>query len=173
MTDLKATLRGLALLAPAVLLASACAATAGGSANGSGWIISSQDPRAKADFGFAFDCGKDPQCLAPKASGNYQDGVVRMTLDSVDPGAFGLWPPTGPIPDQKCVVATVNYSSANPKVNGSGKASVNICDASHGKVKTPDTFAIQVTSGPYAGYQDSGPLGGGQITVTPAPTTGP
>jgi hypothetical protein len=166
-----------------VLLASACLAAAGGSASGTGWIISSLDPMAKSDIDFAFNCGpNDAQCLSPQANGIYHDpgaspafpNGIKMKLSGVVPGtALGLWSPTGPVPDQRCAHADVTYFSTDPNVVGTGAASVDVCDNSHGQVKAPDTFAIQVVSGPYAGYQDTAPLGGGQITITPAPTTLP
>jgi len=175
--------RVLALFGSIVLLASACAAAAGGSASGTGWIVSSLDPMAKAGLDFAFACApSDAQCLSPQASGNYHDdgtspafpNGVKIKLSDVVPGsAFGLWPVTGPVPDQRCAQAQVTYFSNDPNVIGSGTASVTVCDNSHGMVKTADTFAIQLFSGPFAGYQDSAPLGGGQILITPAPTTLP
>ncbi len=173
-------LRALAVLASAAIIGSACAATAGGSASGTGWIISSIDPMAKSGIDFAFTCGpSDAQCLSPQASGNYHDdgaspafpSGIKMKLATVVPGtAFGLWPPTGPVPEQHCASAQVTYISTDPNVSGGGTASVNVCDNSHGSIKTADTFSIQVFTGPYAGYQDTAPLGGGQIVITPAPT---
>lgn len=172
------------MLVPAALLASACAATAGGSATGSGWITSRIDPTSKANFGFTFDCGKDPACTTPKVSGQYDDkgasraflNGARLRVVSVVPGgAFG------PFPDQpNCGTATINYDSQEPKAPGSGTAIVSACDNGHGSDKAADTFSIFVLDGPFAGYANpigapfvGAPLQGGQIKVIvppPSPT---
>ncbi len=167
-----------ALLVPAVVLAltTACVSQAGGKATGGGSIASSLDPTAKAQFAFTVQC-LDATCAAQRSSGGYDDkgtnltftnGVHMKLVSIVLAGGLGF------TNTPKCADGAVTYQSADPKVSGGGNANVHICDNSHGSVKLSDTFAIAVASGPYAGYADTGPVVGGQITITlPPAVAGP
>jgi len=147
---------------------------AGGKATGGGSIDSTLDLPAKAQFAFTVQC-LDVICKAQKGSGGYDDkganavfpnGVHMKLVSIVADTGFGF------TNTPKCAAGTVTYQSADPKVPDLvpvQTATVKICDNSHGSVKLPDIFAIHVTSGPYLGYADAGPVQGGQITITLPP----
>jgi hypothetical protein len=173
-----ARLRDFALLGLAAILASGCVtqgSQAGGKATGGGSINSTLDPTAKAQFAFTVQC-LDATCGASKGSGGYDDkganpafpNGVHMKLTGITVGVLGFGFTNTP----KCADGLVSYVSADPKVpNGitPQTAHVTICDNSHGSVKLADTFAIHVSSGPFAGYADVGLVQGGQITITLPP----
>lgn len=157
-----------ALLPLAVLLAG-CTATGGGS-------IPSNDPTAKATFGFSFDAPLD----APTStfSGSYHDpqGVVSL-LGVVDvafkgTGQLHKCTPSDPLcataPPAKggCIAGEPSYQSQNPAIPGGGTVFLFLCDLDGGGVTGDgtDSIFLQVETGPYTGYTNSGNPSG-NITV--------
>ena len=56
---------------------------------------------------------------------------------------------------------TVDYRSTNPRYRGKGKAIACVADNGEGiNAVAPDLAAIKVTSGPYKGYFNAGPIQG-------------
>ena len=160
-------------LVPVALLLSGCSAT------GMGSIVPIVDStaldattKAKATFGFSFDA------TTSTFSGSYHDPNGRIAVGIVDVALKG----TGVLRPCKasepaCVKAPANtkggcavgpavpYESQNPKIPGSGTFFLLVCDADgNGLADDGDTIFIQVDTGPYMGYTNSGNAQG-NITV--------
>ena len=147
--------RGL-LLAPALVLAAACQAT------GMGWIPSAFDPNAKASFGFVYN--GDTQTF----SGSYHDNAGGVDFKGTGVLKSGP-PPLGVQSKGGCLMGFPAYESQNSNHPGQGNLFLLVCDADgDGAVTTSDFISIDVASGPYAGYKNSGQPSG-NITVTDAP----
>jgi hypothetical protein len=143
------------LLLPVILLATACQAT------GLGWIPSALDPSEKATFGFTYD--GTTQTL----SGSYNDQGCGVTFCEVSFKGTGVMraapPPVGLKVKGGCIGGEPTYESRDKANPGVGVLTLVACDG--GGAGEEDFIAIIVTTGPYAGYQNSGSPSG-NITVT-------
>ncbi len=148
----------------AVVGVSGCAP---GKVTGGGWIPSaSGDPGDKANFGFnAAQC--DPDAI--RGQFNYHDqnaplfaagGGVKMNGPVVAPGGLCVaFPPCGCPAGSYWI--TVEYGSTNPNFPGDGVAVACVTDNGEGiNATSADMGSISVTSGPYTGYFNSGPVQG-------------
>jgi hypothetical protein len=121
---------------------------AGCKASGGGYIQSATGADA-AHFGFTFQQTRHGNVV----HGSYHDGYVKFRVD----GGGGSGPGS-------CGSATLNYVSTSPDYPGTGQVEVNVCDNGEGTIDG-DTLSVNVISGPYSGYQDSGTVQGGNIQV--------
>ena len=151
----------LAVVINAVVL-SACT-----EATGMGWIPSSAVPTDKATFGFVFDA------TTSTLSGSYHDpdGQIAGLIVEVAFKGTGVMKPKPPPPDlgdYGCVGGNPSYDSQNRNLPGSGTFILLVCDLDHFMKPNPtqDVIFITVDAGPYFGYQNSGVVQGGNITVT-------
>ncbi len=152
----------LAVLAGIVVLS-------GCTASGAGWIPSNV-ATAKATFGFSFRVADDGRA---SFTGSYHDprGTVETSATStVDVRLKGSGkvhscnPSNGgcvSAPPSKggCIGGSgVPYTSQNPSRPGSGTLTLVVCDLDGNRTPTPesDTVFLQVDTGPYAGYTNSG-----------------
>jgi len=158
------------LVVPFTLLAAGCTATGGGS-------IPSQLLTGKATFGFTIDVG-DTTTGTGTWSGSYHDpqgvtdaGVVDVAFKgtgkahpcNTDPLCVKLAPPT----KGGCIASEAAYQSQNPKIPGSGTVFWFVCDMDadgQPDVDGTDTLFVQVDSGPYTGYTNSGNVQGNITT---------
>ena len=159
------------VLCALALVVLGCTATKG---TGGGWIASVQAGQ-RATFGFNAHCDprgpQPPDLCVGLASGHYEDNgpivPVRMAL-TVITSSLGA----------HCQTAAVEYRSQVLAAPGTGHAAVTVCDNDllprvKGEPRVADTFEITVASGPFAGYTNRGPLLGGNIAITLAPTPPP
>ncbi|TMC33520.1 MAG: hypothetical protein E6J24_09420 [Chloroflexi bacterium] len=136
----------------AALIATACQAT------GMGWIPSASltDPSAKASFGFVYDDATQT------FSGSYHDHALGVDFKGTGVLKAGP-PPAGVSAKGGCLFGDPDYESQNAARPGSGSLSLTVCDLDgFGAV---DFILINVTSGPYMDYFNSG-VPSGNITVT-------
>lgn len=144
-----------------------CTATKG---TGGGWM-SSTVPGEKATFGFQAHCDPRDQTATGctvRASGFYEDKAANVKMQLVAMEAAEA--PAGPAIGANCQISTVQYRSTERSRPGPGSASVTVCDddtlpAGPKEARVPDIFSIVVTSGPYAGYTNAGPVLGGNIKI--------
>jgi len=137
-------------------------------ASGMGWIPSAGVPTDKATFGFVVDE------TTSTLSGSYHDPHGQIASGMIVEVAFkgtGVMKPKPPPPDlgdYGCVGANPSYDSQNPALPGSGTFSILVCDLDHFTKPNPtqDIIFIAVDAGPFQGYQNSGVVQGGNITVT-------
>jgi hypothetical protein len=143
------------LVLSAILLATACQAT------GAGWIPSALDPSEKATFGFVYEG------TTQTFSGSYHDRGCALTFCDVTIKGTGILrtvpPPAGMNVKGGCLGGEPTYESRDPARPGVGLLTLVACDG--GGAGETDLIAIIVTTGPYAGYQNSG-APSGNITVT-------
>ena len=141
------------LALPVLLLATACQAT------GMGWIPSAFDPAAKATFGFVYD--GDTQTF----SGSYHDHGGDVDFKGTGVLKSGP-PPAGVQSKGGCLLGFPAYESTNAAHPGFGNLFLFVCDLDgDGVVRDNDFISIEVATGPYAGYANSGNPSG-NITVT-------
>jgi hypothetical protein len=128
-----------------------------------GWIQSS-DLVDKATFGFSFDA------TTGTLSGSYHDpqgrtakGIVEVAFKgtgklnpcSTDVRCQQLKPPT----KGGCLSGEPTYQSQSPSTPGEGMLFLVVCDADGNAAPSDvgtDTILIQVDTGPYMGYANSG-----------------
>ena len=147
----------------AVVGVSGCAP---GKVTGGGWIPStSGDPRDKANFGFnAAQCDADAirgrfDYHDQNAAGFAAAGGVKMNGPVTAMTGLCETPPC-PCPAGSYVI-TVDYGSTNPNFPGDGVAVACVTDNGEGiNATSADMGSISVTSGPYTGYFNSGPVQG-------------
>jgi hypothetical protein len=141
-------MRRLWLLLPAVLLVTACQAT------GMGWIPSAIDPSQKATFGFVYDG------TTQTMSGSYIDHAGTVTFKGTGVMRAGP-PPAGMKVKGGCIAGEPMYESRDRNNPGTGVLTLIVCDGGGSE----DFIGIIVTTGPFAGYQNSG-TPSGNTTVT-------
>jgi hypothetical protein len=158
-------LRRMALLifVPLVLLLSGC------SANGGGWVPSTNGVD-KATFGFTFDG------TTSTFSGSFRDKHGSTSSGVVDVNFKGTGKLKECSSDSRCnqgaqsgkggcLAGEVTYRSQNSKFPGQGLVFLYVCDTNRDKkAGAMDTIFVQVDSGPYMGYTNSGNTHG-SITV--------
>lgn len=159
----------------AALAFTACQAT------GQGWMRSNV-PTQKATFGFVLDGATstlsgsyhDPQGQVLNTSTNIVrtadvwfkgTGVVRNGPPPSDSPLLCPSDSLGSSDPGKLLFGFPTYDSQNPNSPGSGEFFLIVCDMGHGGT-VGDFVAISVLSGPYAGYTNSGPVEGGNLTVS-------
>ena len=132
--------------------------------NGGGWLDSgkwktrcgwNECPDGKATFGFHLDLTDEEN---PKVNGVYHDhscGVDLKFTDGVDVDWFQN--------NGSCLEGELNYASLDPKNRGDGELEFKVCDFGEGAPDKGDTLYINVTSGPYDGYENYGLIHGGNI----------
>jgi hypothetical protein len=123
---------------------------AGCTAHGGGYIGSATGAD-KATFGFTWQKTKAQNVLR----GSWHDGYVKFRLDR-DLGIGGLF---------DCGGGTGHYVSTSKSSPGGGTLALSICDYGEPGPTEGDTLSVNVTSGPYAGYSNSGTLEGGNLQV--------
>lgn len=140
-----------ATVAIAVLLAG-CSVTGGGQIPGA--------VATTASFGFsAVNTGVvhgNAFVTRTDVKGNYQDGYVKLRFTSGDVETFS----------NSCKYGPFEYTSTNPKppYSGGGQGNMYMCD--YGQPNgAGDTFSISITSGPYSGYANSGPVINGNLRI--------
>jgi hypothetical protein len=138
------------LLAAGLLLATGCQAT------GMGWIPSASlaDPTAKATFGFVYDGTTET------FSGSYHDNALGVAFKGTGVIKAGP-PPAGVNAKGGCLMGEPSYESQNSSRPGGGLLLLVVCDLDRAG---NDFIYIQVETGPYAGYSNSG-MPSGNITV--------
>jgi hypothetical protein len=158
------------LVLAAVVGLSGCAQ--GGKVTGGGWIPSaSGEAGEKANFGFnAEECTPDEV----KGHFNYHDKALEVKMNGpvIDAGEC-VEPFSNPNLSLSCLFCTltfpglpaygieVAYRSTNPALPGTGNAIACVTDNGEGANATSaDLGRIFVLSGPYAGYQNAGPVQG-------------
>jgi hypothetical protein len=123
-----------------------------------GWIptASLSDPTAKATFGFVYDG------TTQTFSGSYHDNALGVAFKGTGVLKAGP-PPAGLKVKGGCLVGEPTYDSQNPARAGSGSLFLMVCDLDgFGFV---DFILIEVTTGPFVGYKNSG-IPSGNITVS-------
>jgi hypothetical protein len=145
---LKSILRALALgvlSVPMLLMATGCYEKL----NGGGWMLSANGAD-RATFGIHFDGTHSA------ARGTYHDhGTgVRFKFEGVVDFASEE--------EGDCAVFIANYKSQDKKEAGSGDVLVIACDEGEPGVNG-DFLAIIVGDGPYRGYENEGPILGGNF----------
>ena len=134
----KALIAGMAILAS--LAVAGCKYTGGGTFDGNS---------GKANFGFTYDSSKG------KLAGTLHDGDVRFSFTG---------PPAQTGEGVGCVRFNGTYTSTNPRARGTGTLQVEVCDGGEGAGSSPDLLYVKITSGPFSGYEYSGPaITGGNI----------
>ena len=156
-------------LAASVFLLAGCLTTAT-KGTGDGWI-SSVVPGEQAHFTFAVSCDpKSEPCTmeASKVSGRFEDkGTgMKIRLDTVSA--------VTDLADPRCQTGSFTYTSEVRSLPGSGTGTATVCDGDARRagnpgpgphVRLPDTLSVQIFTGPFAGYANSGPLLGGNINI--------
>jgi hypothetical protein len=138
---------------------------------GGGWMRSVNGVD-KATFSVNYDVAKGQEAPGvckyelTHIRGTYHDhGTdVRFKIDDKDVKFIVCFiDPDFTVPplDNNCAGFVTSYESQDPKLPGRGHVSVAPCD--HGEPGDVDFLAIQVQSGPYAGYFNSGPVLGGNF----------
>jgi len=158
--------RALVVVVPLALVATGCTATGGGS------IPSQLSPNGKATFGFNIDADTstwtgsyhDPQGITDAGVADVAfKGTGRMRPCSADPRCVKLAPPA----KGGCIQTDAPYQSQNPKVPGSGMVFWVVCDMdgdAQADVDGTDMILVQVETGPYMGYANSGSVQGNITT---------
>jgi hypothetical protein len=143
---------------PAVGLTAIALGVAGCKATGGGFIPSAVGADA-AHFGFVMQTNKGDNVV----HGTYRDGYVQLRFDGGSV-SMNLNP---------CATWTVDYVSTSADNPGSGTAQVVICDNGKAGPTNDDSLSIQIQSGPYAGYSNSGTLAGGNLQINQGKNDGP
>ena len=86
--------------------------------------------------------------------------VLGCDPQNPTPPAECQWCPAG---DNRKYAGKFAYRSTNQKYAGSGTVFACVTDNGEGHNADPDRAVFRVLTGPYAGYQNAGPLGGGNI----------
>lgn len=158
-TKRSASLLVLAILAVAV---AGCATDFTG-----GGTIASTDlnPADHANFGFTYKI-TDTTTGAGNAHGAYHDptdptftnGGVKFKFDGL---LFGDTAP-GTLCTVNGIAGILNYTSQNPNYPGSGSVFLSACDDGQPGISNDD-IEVDVLTGPYTGYSDTGFLTGGNL----------
>ena len=119
--------------------------------NGGGWMQSANGVD-RAIFGLHYDG------TTGTAKGTYHDkgAGVRLKFDAASPSFPGF------DPNSNCAGFFANYESQDKANPGTGTAFLLACDNGEPGFEG-DTLTINVQSGPYAGYTNSGPILGGNL----------
>jgi hypothetical protein len=96
-----------------------------------------------ANFGFTYDVTKG------NFAGTYRDGDVAMSLTG-NPTYDEYYDGS-----ENCMSADGDYRSTNPRLRGNGTVHINACDNGEGR-GSYDHLEIQVNTGPFEGYSNSG-----------------
>jgi hypothetical protein len=133
------------LAVPLLLMAAGCYEKL----NGGGWMLSANG-EDRATFGIHFDGPRDA------ARGTYHDHGTGVRLKFE--GVVIYFSGSGP----ECAIFDATYKSQDKRQPGSGAVSVTACDEGEPGV-SGDTLDILVLDGPYAGYENGGPILGGNF----------
>ncbi|MEA2404199.1 MAG: hypothetical protein QOE08_846 [Thermoleophilaceae bacterium] len=104
---------------------------------------SARSAGGSANYGFTYDAVKG------NLAGTYRDGDVAMSLTG-NP-TFDYYSDG----DENCMSADGNYRSTNPRQRGDGTLHIYACDNGEGR-GSYDYLEVQVNSGPFEGYSNSG-----------------
>ena len=130
---------------------------------GGGELNSAVDPDSTAHFAIDYSASR-PGIEPAHLTGVYKDGPVSLRFDGVD--ASPEIPDRGSPQSQSsvlnCIAVTGKYVSQSPTATGTGTAMLIACAGSAG---LPDLLSLNVQSGPFAGYQNSGPITAGELTA--------
>jgi hypothetical protein len=122
---------------------------------GEGSLQSATDPSRSANFEFEYSITNFADGSG-RLTGTYHDGAIKLRFD----GAESSPPVT---PGSTCIDTTRQYVSQSHESPGNGSLMLVACATSgHGQ---PGLFDIQVTTGPFAGYENLGPTTRGHLTV--------
>ena len=138
-----------------VLLAGGCA----GKGAGGGFLPSAADDGTKATFGFRYNT-LDSEKGNFGANGVYHDksaAGVKLEVTGI------LFVPDPPEVDPQCVWSTLGYESQDPKNRGTGLLEVEVCDKGKPGPGNGDYIAVDILTGPFGGYSNSGVIQGGNI----------
>ena len=133
------------LLVPMVLMAAGCYEKL----NGGGWMLS-DNGEDRATFGIHFDGPRHA------ARGTYHDHGTGERFRFVASEGYVVDEPGD------CALFLATYKSQDRKEPGSGTVAVSACDAGEPGVNG-DTLYIFVLDGPYADYENGGPILGGNF----------
>jgi hypothetical protein len=159
-------LGSLGLVVITALLFAGCA----GKFTGGGKLPSAdQVPGHSASFGFTYEITRADG--SGRLSGAYHDsyvsGGVKFSFDGLQMGlgsCASLFPPSVcqvidnvlGVSSDECISGQGSYRSTNPAISGGGNLGILACDRGEPGPSSGDSIAVQVFTGPYAGYVDSG-----------------
>jgi hypothetical protein len=130
---------------------------------GGGWM-QSVIAGDKATFAISYDLTRyfesdqsDPSLIHLEGFYHDQGLDVRLKFEDVRSYAHGPGPEEG-----DCAFFATTYTSQNPAKPGTGIAEVVACDNGEPGVEG-DLLAIDILTGPYTGYQNVGPILGGNF----------
>jgi hypothetical protein len=148
------------VIVPVLLFAAGCYEKL----NGGGWMQSA-NLEDKANFSISYNLTpylesdqSDPSLI--HLEGVYHDKGLDVRLKYEDVLDFAD-EPDGP-EGQDCVFFVTTYTSQDRDMPGTGEAAVLACDLGEPGVEG-DGLVIEVLSGPYVGYQNGGPILGGNF----------
>jgi len=167
-TNMKTRNDLLAMAAVTVAVALSGCSQQPGKVTGGGWIPSSSGVADdKANFGFNADsCDGSVHGhfnYHDKEATAFQPGGVKMNGPVIESGLCSAIPDPNSPP---CVCAEgeyeveVAYRSTNPRFPGTGTAIACVKDNGEGLGTTDTAGVLAVTTGPYTGYSNSGPVQG-------------
>ena len=113
--------------------------------HGEGTLSSANDPNQTAKFAFNYKV-TDFNTGSARLSGVYRDGDVRLRFNGANSGPPGNQ-------DSTCIETTGNYVSLTAGNAGTGTLLLAACESKNG---APSLFAMQVYTGPFAGYDNFG-----------------
>lgn len=113
--------------------------------HGEGTLSSANDANETAKFAFDYKV-TDFKTGSGRLSGMYRDGDVRLRFNGANSSLPGDQ-------DSTCIGTVGNYVSQTKGKDGTGTLLLAACETKNG---APGLFAIQVNTGPLAGYQNFG-----------------
>jgi hypothetical protein len=128
-------------------------------ANGMGMVNTSCTPGSSiANLGFVYDG------TTFTWSGSYQDHCFPVAFNGTGVMHTQSPPPNAPARMQECLIGEPTYQPQDSSLPG-GYFNLIVCDSGNPQNTPGDYIAIQVTTGPYAGYTNSGFVRSGNIVV--------
>ena len=126
---------------------------------GGGWMESAGGG-GRATFAINYDATDVGFSEPPttRFKGTYHDpgSGVRLRFDDLVKDIFED-------PTEDCAEFTGRYVSQDPKQRGAGDVRVKACDEGEPGAGRGDSLRVEVLSGPYAGYENDGPILGGNF----------
>lgn len=165
-------------LAASVLLLAGCL-TSATKGTGGGWIASVV-PGEQAHFSFAVSCERatpreegepcvQDTTVPSTVSGRFEDKGTGLKIRLQTVSVIGA-------PGAQCQTGTFTYTSEvrSRSVDDTGTGTVTVCEGKADRAgnpgrapqdQAPATLSVQILSGPFMGYTNSGPLLGGSINI--------
>ena len=140
-------------------------------ATGGGWLASSPDGLQKATFGFIARCEDDENgvgMVTVKLQYNDHESNVRFhgvgeveVMDGLSCADLDEMYP----PNEFVAVGVYRPQPKSKLGNDVGSFELHVVDNGEPGISAGDTLEIHISDGPYIGYSNVGPLGGGNIQV--------